>query len=59
MTDYSSLFPLFWLIPVALQILLPLAILCCWTVVRVVSPSAQERIPEKEEDVPALAAVAN
>lgn len=59
MTDYSSLFLLLWLIPVTLQILLPLVMFCGWTVSRVVSSPAREHTREQEEEASALAAVAN
>ncbi len=58
MTDYSSLFLLFWLIPVTLQILFPLVMLCIWTASRVVRPPARQQTREKAEEA-SLAAVAN
>jgi len=35
MIDYLLLFPVMWLLPVSLQIVLPLLILFCWMLVKV------------------------
>ncbi len=35
MIDYSILAPFFWILPVSIQIILPLIILCCWMLIKI------------------------
>lgn len=62
MTDHASLLLFLWLIPVTLQILLPLAMLCVWTVSRIVAPAAQKEARKQVEEpsaLPGMTGVAN